>query len=253
MKITFLGSGHGVPVPGRNCTSMLVEIGDAAYLIDGGSPVMEQLLERWNSVEDRAGLNPIKGVFTTHLHGDHTLGLVPLLHLAAWYHKEASWVTYLTDEKVKDGMIQLINAVMGKEPYPEDRLPLRIAKAGEVFRDENVKITYIPTAHTEDSHAILLEAEGKRVVFCGDLSRGLRADDFPKVALEEETDLVICELAHFNADAVRPYMEQCKTKQWCFNHVSNLATGEKLQAIRAMENDFSFPVYTANDNDEILL
>lgn len=253
MKITFLGSSHGVPVPGRHCTSMMVEVGENVYLIDAGAPVTELLLSRWNSVEDRAGLNRIKGVFTTHKHSDHTFGLIDLICLACWYHREARWVSYLTDEALMDAMVRVIEASFSKDHYDHDRLPLRLAGEGTVYQDDHIKVTYIKTAHTTDSCAILLEAEGKRVLFAGDLSSKLLAEDFPKVALEEETDLVICELAHFSADRIRPYMERCKTKQWWFNHVSNLATGEKLEAIQAMKNDFSYPVYAANDNDEILL
>ena len=44
MKITFLGTGHGLHEKGRYRTSMMLEVGGSAYLIDAGSPVMHQLI-----------------------------------------------------------------------------------------------------------------------------------------------------------------------------------------------------------------
>ncbi len=255
MKITFLGTSHGVPGPTRYCASTMVEVGERVYIIDAGAPVVDILFRRWNSLDDRTALNPIKAVFTTHKHGDHTLELIPLLHLANWYHKEASWVTYLTDEGLKDGIVGAIEATFTnlKEGYEHERLPIKVVHEGVVYEDENVRVTYIPVGHTEDSCAILFEAEGKRLLFCGDLSGHLIKEDFPAIAMEEETDLVVCEMAHFSPEEIRPYMERCKTRQWWFNHVNFRKAGENFCHIRAMENDFSFPVHIANDNDEILI
>lgn len=253
MKITFLGSGHGVPQPNRFCTSMMVEVGERVYLIDGGAPVSELLIDRWNSGMDKSAFAPIKAVFTTHKHSDHTFGLINLLCLATWYHKDSSWVTHLTDERLKNAIVEVIEASFSSSTYDHGRMPIKVVEGGYVYEDEAIRATYIPVKHTEDSCAILLEAEGKRVLFCGDLSQHLKHGDFPKIALEEETDLVICEMAHFDAEEIRPYMERCKTKRWYYNHASEQKAGKGLSAIRAMENAFSFPVYIANDNDEILI
>ena len=64
MKITFLGTSHGVPSEERYCQSMLLEIGENAYLIDAGAPVMNILLRR------HFDLNRLKAIFLTHMHGD---------------------------------------------------------------------------------------------------------------------------------------------------------------------------------------
>ena len=78
MKITFLGTSHGVPLASRYCSSTLVECGDNAYLIDGGAPVAD-LLIRYGIPYEK-----LRGVFVTHMHSDHTFGL---LHLCSWLCK----------------------------------------------------------------------------------------------------------------------------------------------------------------------
>ena len=54
------------------------------------------------------------------------------------------------------------------------------------------------------------EAEGKKVLFTGDLSDQLSYQDFPCIALEESTDVIISEFAHFRYIQMEPYLEKCK-------------------------------------------
>ena len=93
MKITFLGTSHGVPAADRFCSSTMIEIGEAVYLIDGGAPTGDLLI--------RNGINydRIKAVFTTHIHGDHTLGMLGMLSLSNWKFRTSSYVTYLATEE----------------------------------------------------------------------------------------------------------------------------------------------------------
>lgn len=247
MKITFLGSGHGVQEKERYCSSAMLEIGEKTYLIDAGAPITDLLIRRDKKLEE------ITAIFTTHSHSDHTFGLVDFLNLANWYYKNTKTVTFLTFQPLIDQIPLLIEATSNHSVYDRERLPLKLATEGVMYEDELLRITYIPVMHMTPSYAILVEAEGKRVLFTGDLSGGLKKEDFPKVGLEEETDLIICEMAHFGAEEIRPYMEKAKTKQWWFNHVNRIATGEKFKAIEEMADDFAFPVYIAHDNDEILL
>ncbi|MBQ8894895.1 MAG: ribonuclease Z [Clostridia bacterium] len=247
MKITFLGSSHGVPEKERYCSSAMIEAGEKTYLIDAGAPITDLLLRRGKKLEE------IVAIFTTHSHSDHTFGLIPFLDLANWYYKNTKTVTYFTGEALMEQIPLVIESASNHTVFDRERLQLKLAHEGRVYEDDTVRITYIPVQHMTPSYAILLEAEGKRVLFTGDLSGMLKKEDFPKVGLEEETDVIICEMAHFGPDEIRPYMEKAKTKQWWFNHVNRTATGEKFKAIEEMAGDFAYPVYIAHDNDEILL
>ena len=61
MKITFLGTSHGVPSPTRYCSATLLEVEDRAYLIDAGAPVADLLIRRGVPFEK------LRAVFTTHI------------------------------------------------------------------------------------------------------------------------------------------------------------------------------------------
>ena len=71
--VVFLGTGAAVPVPSRGTTSQFVDIHSHTYLIDAGEGV--QLALRKN----RRRFQKLKGVFISHMHGDHVLGLPGLL------------------------------------------------------------------------------------------------------------------------------------------------------------------------------
>ena len=71
--VVFLGTGAAVPVPTRGTTSQFVDIHSHTYLIDAGEGV--QLALR----KTRRRFQKLRGVFISHMHGDHVLGLPGLL------------------------------------------------------------------------------------------------------------------------------------------------------------------------------
>ena len=70
MQITFLGASHGVPEANRRCSCTLIETNGRYYFIDMGVNAIDALRTRGIEVED------VKGIFITHMHGDHTNGLI---------------------------------------------------------------------------------------------------------------------------------------------------------------------------------
>lgn len=243
MKITFLGSSHGVPAPDRYCSSLMVEVGDAVYAIDAGAPLIDGILRHGKGMKD------VKAVFTTHAHGDHIDGLLQFIDLLDWYYKECSVEIYMTEQGVTDALTGVLAAIHGR-PYNADRIHMHIAAPGVLYDDGALRVTYIPTKHMGErpSYAILLEAEGKRVLVTGDLSQKLAKADFPTIAAEEELDAVICEMAHFGVPELTPYLETCKARQFWITH---LYPFKKFDDVKAIANTYAFPVYIAHDEDVI--
>jgi ribonuclease Z len=92
MKITFLGTSHGVPAADRYCSSAMIEVNDSVYLIDAGAPAADLLIRRG------VNLDTVKAVFTTHLHGDHVFGVIQMASLFNWFFKTADADFYLTEQ-----------------------------------------------------------------------------------------------------------------------------------------------------------
>ena len=73
MNVVVLGSGSCAPTARRGSSGLLVYTGSTTLLLDGGGGVVEKLVQTDRSYTDLAA------VLYTHLHCDHTGGIVPLI------------------------------------------------------------------------------------------------------------------------------------------------------------------------------
>ena len=206
MKITLFGTSHGVPEANRRCSCTMIETSGRYYFVDLGILPFEELVTRNIPVE------AIQAVFITHMHGDHDNGLVSFADLLSWHYKTLDPAIFVPDTGCADVIRQWM-AFGGTKMRP---LRFEEIRAGEIFDDGFLKVTAIPTKHCVGSHAFLIEAEGKNILFTGDLKHP--TVDFPAIAMERPTDLMICEAAHFTATDYAPVLSKCPTKQVCVNH-----------------------------------
>lgn len=246
MKITFIGTSHGVPAKDRYCSCTMIEVGGSVYFLDAGAPLIDQLLRHDKEVSQ------VRAVFTTHSHGDHTNGLIPYASLVNWYYKTASASIYLTEQALIDAIKAYI--AVADAPLDEERVKLRLVDGNFTYSDENLRLSLIPTRHLEHagrpSYAILLEAEGKKAVFSGDLSGNLAKNDVPAIIFQQEVDLFVCEMAHFGPEELAPYLASCKAKEVWINHIWPL---DKIRRLHAAKAAYPFPIHIAEDGDVILL
>lgn len=188
MRITFVGSSHGVPEPNRHCSCNLIEVGENIYFIDMGTMGTEAIIDRGLSME------AVKGIFVTHMHGDHTNGLPGFIELIGWYFHGCNPTVMLPREDAPDvikSWMKLNNVNC------RDEIKFGTTKSGLVYDDGTIRVTAFKTKHLEPSYSYLIEAEGKNIVFTGDL-RGPDVD-FPDFACDRPIDLIVCEAAHFDA------------------------------------------------------
>ncbi len=210
MRITFIGTSHGVPDPNRRCTCTMIEVSGRYYFIDMGTQAIEDLADRGIDIHD------VRGIFITHPHCDHSDGLVSFVTLISWCFKDADPVISLPQMSMADGLTAWIRGM--DEPVREN-LRYQETKPGVVYDDGFVKITAIPTQHCRNSYAYYIEGDGKKVLFTGDLKS---ADvDFPQIAFEESMDLIIIEAAHFSPDIAEQVLEKCDVKCVAYHHINS--------------------------------
>ncbi len=77
IRVVFLGTGAAVPSAQRSLPAVLVHRGNEQLLFDCGEAAQRQMLLA------KASLHKKMGVFITHMHGDHVLGLPGLLQTMA--------------------------------------------------------------------------------------------------------------------------------------------------------------------------
>lgn len=243
MKITFLGTSHGVPSPERHCSSCMVEAKNSVYLVDAGAPVTDLVMRSGHDVPD------IRAIFITHIHSDHTAGLFQLCDLINWYYRSHSIDIFIPEQTFIDALKNLIVATTPPRPVDESRLHFKLTDESICYEDESVRVTFIPTKHMpapHKSYAVMVEENGKRVLFSGDLSHLLQGEDVPSVLFEEEIDAFVCEMAHFGPIEILPYLERAKVKDVYFTHVYPV---EKYGEIEEMSKKLSIRIHTPRDGD----
>ncbi len=236
MKLTVLGSSHGVPEANRRCTCIMIEVSDRYYFIDIGMPIVDELVTR------NIDIHKVKGIFITHIHGDHTDGLLQFADLVSWYYKDVETQILLPNISIAEIVKNWVKATANADC----RAIMSEFKEGTIFNDGLVEVIAIPTMHCDKSYAFCLKAEGKTVLFTGDLKKP--EIDFPQYALQNKTDLIVCEAAHFWANEYLPILSQCDTKKVIFNHYVN----KNIHNIQELQKSISDKeIIIANDNLEV--
>lgn len=242
MKLIFIGTSHGVPEANRRCSSCILEANGSYYLVDMGTQVVEDLRKRGIDV-DRVRL-----AICSHPHGDHTDGLISFVDLVNWYFKAADPLILLPDSRLIPPLRAWLTATTNGQP-PREGLRIETFREGVAYADENLRVTAIRTQHCENSYAFRIEAENKSVLFTGDLCRP--SVDFPQIAFDTETDLLVCETAHFSPDDCIPVFDKTKAKRILHTHVNDKRWADALS--RQMNAAHPYAYGVAFDGLEVSL
>lgn len=174
-RLILLGTKGGPSLRSANLpypTSQVLVVRGAAYVVDAGYGVTRQL------VAAGVPLPSLRGVFITHHHSDHELEYGNLVYTA--------WVNGLkgrVDAYGPAGLEEMTRSFweankldIGIRMPDEGRVDPRgllvphDIQPGNVFRDENVKVTALRNQHPPfiESFAFKFVTEGKTIVFSGD-------------------------------------------------------------------------------------
>ena len=139
MQITFLGTSSGVPTRSRNVSGIALRLPQRAevWLFDCGEGTQHQLLR------SDLRVSQIRRIFVTHMHGDHTFGLMGLL---------ASCGLAGNPERIDIyGPPDLDEYLKACKRYSQTHFsyPVKVhtVKPGVVFEDEEFSVSCAPLKH----------------------------------------------------------------------------------------------------------
>lgn len=240
MRLTFLGTSHGRTEKNAFCSSTMISVGDRHYLIDAGAPITTLLQNR------DVPFSSVAGIFITHSHGDHIAGLVEYTREMEAFPANAGVRTnvYVPEEKT---YLRMSYFLFGKEELRQHRVIFHTYREGVVFDDGTLRLSAVQNRHTAISYSFLAEAEGKRVIFTGDLAAGM--PDYPQVALTEPSDAVICEAAHtrLNKPEIVELLGKNRTARFVVHHRSPRCNPDEAIADFTQALTPRFPVFLAYD------
>ncbi len=240
MKLYTLGTSHGGTEVGRSCSGNLLEINGDYYLFDCGGDI-ERIMKDMD-----LPIGKIRTVFVSHMHGDHVTNLpaITKCFTCGYSGMDTTLRVYLP---CADGLCALKSwiGVMGVSPDHE-KLIMDTYSEGEVYSDENVKITAIRTEHIANgkkpSFAFMVEScDGKRFLYTGDLNCDFH--DYPQIVFEKDFDLVLSELVHFSVEKNLDTIVKSRTKKMVFTHL----TPRNIPIIERERDKFPFELEIAED------
>jgi len=225
MKITFLGTCSGTePMPNMHHCSIVFEIGGLYYWFDAGENCSHAAYTNGIDVAN------VRSIFISHMHIDHIGGLANLLFTIGKVasvtkkpHANGNEYDVFVPSLEAFYHIECVSESFKFKPAGN----LTVARNnhelfdGVIFEDENVKVTAHHNTHLREdgtsgwhSYSYLIEAEGKRVVFSGDVG----APDELDTLVADGCDLLIMETGHHAVSSVLDYMESRNIKKLLFNH-----------------------------------
>ena len=244
MKITFCGTSHGYAEKNRFQSLTVIEVGEYYYLLDAGAPV------EWVMINKDMPLDKIRGIFITHMHNDHVGALSNVIEPMLRYRYNDKSSCYMPCEKGLDGFLNWLEVMGDSREKVTQTVKFGITKEGKVFDDGNIKVYARPTKHLggeSDSFAYIFEADGKRVLFTGDMSQGF--PEYTEITKGEHFDMVVCEMAHANLADVAEMLKETDTDKMYITHYHM----PRMKGYEEILKSFPFPVTVAEDGSEIEL
>jgi ribonuclease BN (tRNA processing enzyme) len=175
-KVTLLGTGTGIPQPGRSQPALLVEL-KKPLLFDCGAGTLLRLVQVGINIED------IEAVVLTHLHLDHVSDVLALAK--ARYLQQLPGLEVYGPAGTQSWLENLRTAF----PYLEEMA----VKVNEVRPMDNLSVQGFEIFAEEARHSVTalayrIEAEDKVLVYSGDTEPTSRI-----AALAEGADLLVHE------------------------------------------------------------
>lgn len=245
IKFHTLGTSHGAAEYGRSCSVNILEVNGRYYVFDCGGNIETKMKDL------KMPMVNIKAVFISHMHEDHAGSLSAVGKHFAVYIGTDERVKILMPEKEGIEALRAWMLALHLDSAKMKSLEFEDICEGEIYRDKFVTVSAIATRHIEygkfPSYAFVIEAEGKKILYTGDLACDF--SDYPKVLYNEDFDLVVSELVHFKLESNLEDIKRTRTKKLVFTHISL----KKAQTIREIRNAFSFDVAVAEENQSFTL
>ncbi|WP_058307517.1 ribonuclease Z [Gracilibacillus massiliensis] len=150
MKVTFLGTGAGLPSKNRNVTSIVLDLlqeRNTMWMFDCGEATQHQILH--TSIKPRK----IDKIFITHLHGDHIFGLPGLLSSRSFQGGEDP-ITIYGPTGIRSFIETTISISQSKLSYPIKIIEIN---EGIIFEDEQFTVTAQKLEHGIESFGFRID------------------------------------------------------------------------------------------------
>ena len=165
MEITFLGTSSGVPTRSRNVSSVALRLPQRAevWLFDCGEGTQHQLQR------SEIKSSQIRRIFVTHMHGDHTFGLMGLI-ASCGLAGTGQPIDIYGPKGLKEYLL-----TTAKYSYMNfgDRLRIHTVKTGVLYEDDEFQVSCRLLKHRIPAHGYRVAEKDRPGMFNLDKAKSL--------------------------------------------------------------------------------
>jgi len=241
MKAVVLGSGVAVHT-GRAESCIYVEANNTRLLVDAGSGAFVRL--------DEAGIhvNDIDAILLTHNHLDHNADVLTIL--------KARWLEGGDELRIygPPGTVHFFESLLEAFPYLRNKLKFRISEVdgSEEFKIGNFEIKSIPTYHSIESTAYLIEG---KLLISGDTRcfKELMEVDCGAIIHEMSLSFGYEAVDHTTPENMAEFIDCAKAERIYLTHMYPFALKEAEKIVKFLSEKFGGEIHVCQDMMEIQL
>lgn len=233
LTLNILGCGSATPTPRHNTSAQIIDYRSAFYMIDCGEGTQKQMIAM--------GLSPhrITHVFLSHLHGDHCLGLVPMLSSMALHNKGGEVVVHTSPDGERI-MRPMINFFVGDAPFEvrfntvDPRKPNRLLETGGLTVDS------FPLYHRVPTMGFLFCEKMKPRHLRGDMLEFYQVPVYARAALKAGADFVKPDGSVVENSRLTTDPSPSRSYAYCSDTMFNPAVAEAVAGVDLLYHEATY-------------
>ena len=180
-EIHILGCGSALPTTRHNASSQVIRIGNKQFMIDCGEGTQLQL--RRNHIH----FSFINHIFRSHLHGDHSFGLIGLISTFGLLGRTAPLHIY-ADAMLEKVMKPQLDFYCKDIKYPLFFHSIDASKHSVIYEDNTITVETLPLNHRMPCCGFLFREKPKRRHLIGDVANFYNIPIYQRQSIKDGAD-----------------------------------------------------------------